>query len=330
MKTLQHALQENTILEDTAAFLSRVLVPGAPKVTSLPLAQARRMVEGAVDLLDPPAPALPRVETFTIPGPASASGPAVEIPVRLYDPAATGSAGPVIVFFHGGGWVFGSLGSHHSLCAEIALRLGLRVLAVDYRLAPEHPFPAALEDGEAVLRWVADQPAALLGEATGLVLAGDSAGGNIAAVLSQQFTGKLALPLLAQFLAYPAVDMIGNYPSAEQFAQGYMLDAEDLMFFTRAYLPKRTLRADVRVSPLLAEDLTGQPPTLVFTCGLDPLRDQGQAYAEKLARFGVPVHHEQAAGQIHGCFNMRKAVPSAQQQLLRCLDILDEMLHQKG
>ena len=328
MKNLQDAIVEDAMLEDVAALLSRVLVPGAPKVTSLPLAQARRMVEGAVDLLERPAPELPRVETFAIPGPAPCSGD--DLPVRLYDPAATGSAGPVVVFFHGGGWVFGSLASHHGLCAEIALRLGLRVLSIDYRLAPEHPFPAALADGEAALRWVASQPPALLGEATGIILAGDSAGGNIAAVLSQQLAGRLSVPVLAQFLIYPAVDMIGTYPSAERFAQGYMLDVEDLMFFTRAYLPKRTLRADVRVSPLLAEDLSGQPPALVFTCGLDPLRDQGQAYAEKLARFGVPVHHEQAAGQIHGCFNMRKAVPSAQKQLLRCLDILEKMIHQKA
>lgn len=316
---------EDTILHDTAALLSRVLVSNAPKVTSLPLAQARRMVEGMVDLLEHPAPALPRVETFTIPGPASGFGG--EVPVRLYDPSATGAAGPLVVFFHGGGWVLGSLASHHSLCAEIASQLGLRVLAVDYRLAPEHPFPAALEDGECALRWIESQPPALLGEVTGIILAGDSAGGNIAAVLSQQLAGALALPLLAQLLLYPAVDMIGSYSSAEQFAQGYMLDAEDLMFFSRAYLPKRTLRADVRVSPLLAEDLTGQPPALVFTCGLDPLRDQGRAYADKLARFGVPVHYEEAEGQIHGCFTLRKALPSAHAQLARCLDILRRMIH---
>ncbi len=310
------------ILDDTKALLSRALVPNAPKVTSLPLAQARRMVEGSVELLDLPAPELARVESFSIPGPTQGR----EIPVRLYDPSGTGTAGPVMVYFHGGGWVFGSLISHNALCAEIALRLGLRVLAVDYRLAPEHPFPAALEDGAAAVAWVASQPHPLLGEATGIILAGDSAGGNIAAVLSQQLAGALALPLLAQLLLYPAVDMIGSYPSAAQFAKGFMLDEEDLLFFTRSYLPKRAMRADVRVSPLLAEDLTGQPPTLVFTSGLDPLRDQGRAYAEKLARFGVPVHHEEAQGQVHGCFNMRKAVPSAQAQLLRCLDIFSGMV----
>lgn len=310
------------ILDDTKALLSRALVPNAPKVTSLPLAQARRMVEGSVELLDLPAPELARVESFSIPGPTHGR----EIPVRLYDPSGTGTAGPVMVYFHGGGWVFGSLISHNALCAEIALRLGLRVLAVDYRLAPEHPFPAALEDGAAAVAWVASQPHPLLGEATGIILAGDSAGGNIAAVLSQQLAGALALPLLAQLLLYPAVDMIGSYPSAAQFAKGFMLDEEDLLFFTRSYLPKRAMRADVRVSPLLAEDLTGQPPTLVFTSGLDPLRDQGRAYAEKLARFGVPVHHEEAQGQVHGCFNMRKAVPSAQAQLLRCLDIFSGMV----
>lgn len=316
-------LEDTPILEDARALLSRVLVAGAPKITSLPLEQARRMVQGAVDLLERPAPPLHRVETFTIPGPGAGG----DLPVRLYDPSGTGAAGPIVVFFHGGGWVFGNLATHHSLCAEIALQLGARVLAVDYRLAPEHPFPAALEDGECAIRWVASQPHPLMGEVTGLVLAGDSAGGNIAAVLSQQLAGGLAVPVLAQFLAYPATDMIGTYASAERFARGYMLDTEDLMFFTRSYLPKRALRADVRVSPLLAEDLAGQPPALVFTCGLDPLRDQGQAYADKLARFGVRVHHEEAAGQIHGCFNMRKAVPSAQTQLERCLDILSGMIH---
>lgn len=318
-------LEETTILEETEAFLARVLVPGAPKMTSLPIEQARRMVNGAIDLLERPAPALPRIETFAIPGPAG------DMNVRLYDPLGTGADAPVVLFFHGGGWVFGNLSTHNSLCADIALQFGLRVLAVDYRLAPEHPFPAALEDAAAAAAWLAASPAILNGGVTGLILAGDSAGGNIAAVLAHQLAGKagqpLGVPLLAQLLLYPAVDMIGSYASAASFAQGYMLDEEDLMFFTSAYLPRRALRADPRVSPLLAESLEGLPPTVLVTCGLDPLRDQGRAYAERLAEAGVRVAHEEIAGQIHGCFTMRKALPSAHERLIRCLDILRGMFH---
>jgi len=309
------------MLEETQALLTRVLVPGAPKVSSLPVAQARRMFNGAIELLERPAPALVRVENLTLPGPGG------EIALRLYDPLGTGADAPIVLFFHGGGWVFGNLGTHHSLCADIALHLGLRVVSVDYRLAPEHPFPAGLEDCRAAAEWVAASPDALGGRVTGLVLAGDSAGGNFAAVLSQQLVGQLAMPLQAQLLLYPAVDMIGAYASAESFAQGFMLDLEDLVFFTQSYLPKRSLRADPRVSPLLAESLEGQPPALVVTCGLDPLRDQGRAYAAKLVQAGVPIHYEEVAGQIHGCFNMRKAMPSAHDRLIRCLDILRRMIH---
>lgn len=325
------------MLEETEAFLSRVLVPGAPKPTSLPIEQARRMVNGAVDLLERPAAALPRIETLTIPRPGAGSETEAEaeaggeIEARLYDPLLTGADAPVVLFLHGGGWVFGNLSTHNSLCADIADRLGLRVLAVDYRLAPEHPFPAGLEDCLAAAEWLASSPEVLNGRVTGLILAGDSAGGNLAAVLSQQLAGKgatpLAVPVLAQFLLYPAVDMIGTYASAESFAQGYMLDEEDLMFFTRSYLPKRALRADPRVSPLRAETLEGQPPAVVVTCGLDPLRDQGRAYANRLEEAGVQVHYEEIAGQIHGCFSMRKALPSAHERLIRCLDILRAMIH---
>ncbi|MCH8684581.1 alpha/beta hydrolase [Pedomonas mirosovicensis] len=308
------------MLEDTKALLARVLVPNAPKICSLPLDQARRMMQGSIELLERPAPRLARINTFTIPGPDG------DLPVRLYDPLETGAASPVVLFFHGGGWVFCNLSTHHSLCAEIAQQLGLRVLSVDYRLAPEYPFPAALEDSLAATRWVAGNPRELLGNVTGLVLAGDSAGGNLATVACQQLAGTLAVPLLAQCLFYPATDLANRYASAESFAQGYMLDTEDLQFFTRSYLPRRALRADPRVSPLLADNLENQPPALIFTCGLDPLRDQGRAYAAKLIQSGVKVHYEEAAGQIHGCLNMRKALPSAQDQLTRCLAILKQMI----
>jgi len=319
------SMPPESMLEETRALLERVLLPDAPKLSSLPPERARRMFQGAAELLDLPAPALARVTDVTIPGPGGI------LPLRLYDPHGQGAAGPVVMFFHGGGWVYGNLASHHRLCAEIARQTGLRLVAVDYRLAPEHPFPAALEDSLAAIRWAASGPAALEGGVTGLVLAGDSAGGNLAAVAcqqlsSQQLSGALPVPLLAQCLFYPATDIANRYASAEQFAQGYMLDTEDLQFFTRAYLPRRVLRADPRVSPLLAESLAGLPPALVLTCGLDPLRDQGRAYAAKLAEAGVPVVHEEAAGQVHGCLVMRKALPSAQTQLTRCLDSLRRMI----
>lgn len=309
-----------TVLEDARIVLERLNVPGAPKLSQIPAPQARILFRAMIELLERPAPKLARVEDLTIPGPGG------DIPLRLYDPVGDGAAGPLLVFYHGGGWVVGDLATHNSLCAEIAHQLSIRVLSVDYRLAPEHPFPAALDDCLAATDWAASSPAVLSGAVTGIVVAGDSAGGNLATVIAQARAQSYAVPFKAQLLIYPVTDFTDDYESLTAFGQGYLLEAAEMDYFCNSYLPDPALRSDPRAAPQLAANLTGQPPAVIFTCGLDPLRDQGRAYAAKLIQAGVSVAYIEAEGQIHGCVNLRKALPSAQIQLTRCLDALRLML----
>jgi acetyl esterase len=213
--------------------------------------------------------------------------------------------------------VIGDLDSHDSLAAEIARGSGLTVIAVDYRMAPEHVFPAAAEDCIAAARWVAGSPAELGETATGIAVAGDSAGGNLSAVVAQALAGKLPVPLKAQWLIYPAVDMVEDWASLDSFADGYVLTKAVMRWFEVTYAPTAAERADVRASPLRAASLAGQPAAIVMTCGLDPLRDQGRAYAAKLAEAGVAVNFRELAGVVHGAFNLRAALPSIAADLAR-------------
>jgi acetyl esterase/lipase len=205
------------------------------------------------------------------------------------------------------------------------------VVSVDYRLAPENPFPAAVEDALAATRWAAGSPREIGPELRGVVLAGDSAGGNLAAVCAQEvasgeLAGKLPLPVLAQWLIYPSVDFLSETPSLTEFSDGYLLTEDDMRFFHGLYVPNTADRADTRASPLRASSFAGQPPALVFTCGLDPLRDQGRAYAAKLIEHEVTTRFREAAGQVHGCLTLREAIPSAQRDLTGCLNHLRSLL----
>lgn len=285
-------------------------VPGPQMHESTPEA-ARMMMRQMGQIAERPRGPIARAEDVSIPSPHGHA-----IPARIYSATATPDAGPVVAFYHGGGWVIGDLEVYDSLCAEIARVLGLTVVSIDYRLAPEHPFPAATEDCLAATRWVAGSPPAIGHAVTGLVPAGDSAGGNLAAVVSQQLHADLPVPILAQWLIYPGVDMTWNTGSMREFAEGYLLSAEGMRWFTEHYAPEVM---HPYASPLHAELLAGLPPALVFTCGLDPLRDQGRAYAAKLIEHGVRTIFREAAGQIHGCVTLRQAIPSAQDDLLGCL-----------
>jgi acetyl esterase len=236
-------------------------------------------------------------------------GPAGEIRLRLYDRRPSREAGPLLLFFHGGGFVFGDLDTHEPFCAEIARRLDLPVLAVDYRLAPEHPFPAGVEDCIAAARWAAGSPLELARPATGLVTAGDSAGGNFAIVVGLALRDQpAAVPVIAQWPIYPAADPAKGYPSYKDFGEGYFLSHEGMRWFDGCYRPDPQ---DWRYSPLLKSQ-AGMPPTLVQTASLDPIRDQGRAYAAASAEAGVPVVFLEARGNIHGYINLRRAIPSSQ------------------
>jgi acetyl esterase len=228
-----------------------------------------------------------------------------------------------VVFYHGGGFVIGDLDSHASFTAEMARTLDLPVIAIDYRLAPEAPFPAAPDDCEAATRWIADSPSEIGRAITSLILCGDSAGGNLAIVTAAALRDTPArAPVIAQLAFYPATDASKDYPSYSEFAEGYLLTKASMDWFLNAYQGEVT---HVRSSPLLG-DLSGMPPAVVVTASLDPIRDQGRAYAAALAQAGVPVVFREAKGNIHGFITLRKATPSSVGDVAGALAALKDLI----
>ena len=306
---------------DVQAVLAMLNNAPGPQMHEVDATTARAMMRQMVQITERPRGDLAHVVDFTIP---SAHGHA--IPARVYSAVANPGPGPVVAFYHGGGWVIGDLETHDALCAETARVLGLTVVSIDYRLAPEHPFPAATEDCLAATRWLAETPKSIGHDVTGIVPAGDSAGGNLAAVVAQQLHGKLPVPILAQWLIYPGTDMTANGGSMDEFGEGYLLGADSMRWFTAHYMGSSPDFRHAYASPHHADSLAGLPPAMVFTCGLDPLRDQGRAYAAKLVAHGVRVSFREAAGQIHGCMNLRAAIPSTQDDLHGCLRDLASLI----
>ncbi|HET8612533.1 MAG TPA: alpha/beta hydrolase, partial [Sphingomonas sp.] len=311
-------MTEPFVRPDVAAFLAYLNGLPGPRTHELTAEAARELARAARDLADAPVGELAVMRDLAMKGHGG-----VRIALRLFDARAERGDGPLMLFFHGGGFVFGDLDTHAPACAEMARALDLPVLAVDYRLAPEHPWPAAPRDCEAAARWAAEGADALGFAPTGLVLAGDSAGGTLAITTAMALRDTpAAVPVIAQFPIYPAADLATHYPSYKAFEQGYLLDSETLRWFDQAY------RADVsdwRGSPM-AGSLESLPPALVLTAGLDPIRDQGRAYAAALAMQGAPVIFREAAGQIHGFLTLRRAVPSAETDLAGALRALKAML----
>jgi acetyl esterase len=237
--------------------------------------------------------------------------------VRIYRPAGrrAGQRRPTIVFLHGGGFVIGDLDTHDNLGRRLCREVDAVVVSVDYRVAPEHPFPAAVEDALAATRWVSDHVARLGGDRSRIAVAGDSAGGNLAAVVTQQWAAAEGdrPPLAAQLLLYPVVDLEDDgdrYPSRLEHAEGYLLAGNDLRWFADHYLGDTADRRDPRMSPLHGE-LAGLPPAVVVTAEFDPLRDEAEAYAAALRAAGVPVVHRRFDGLIHGFFDLAALSPAA-------------------
>jgi len=228
-------------------------------------------------------------------------GPGGPIPIRIYRPAA--GTLPVVVFFHGGGWVIGDLESHDHCCRVIATKAECVVVAVDYRLAPEAKFPAAVEDAWTATEWVAANAAELDVDPTRLAVAGDSAGGNLAAVVSQLTKDSGDQAPYAQLLIYPGADASKEYPSKGLFGEGYFLTKATMDWYVDTYAGD-TDRFDPRLSPIHAKDLAGLPPTVLTTAAFDPIRDEGEAYADALREAGVQVIVRRAAGLVHGYFGM--------------------------
>ena len=298
-------------------FVKSIRVPGYYP----PLPELRQQLRTMVVLMDEPAPALPRIEDITVPGPA---GP---IPARVYDPASRGAPPPpVVAYFHGGGWVQGDLETHHGLCARIAQRAGAMVVAIDYRLAPEHPFPAAVDDCFAAYRWLRAHAGELGGDPARVAVAGDSAGGNLSAVVSQQ-AARAGLPVpTCQVLIYPAVDFGLDTPSHVELEEGHIIPRERILWYAQQYIPSQADRDDLRASPLRSKDLAGQPPAMIVTAGFDPLRDEGHAYAERLREAGVEVAYHEYQGQIHAFVSLTKAIPQGLAATWEIADYLKERL----
>jgi acetyl esterase len=236
-------------------------------------------------------------------------------PLRLYRPGA--GTLPLLVYFHGGGWVIGDLETHDGVCRHLAHASGCAVLSVDYRLAPEHRFPAAVDDCAAAVRWARREAAALAIAAARIGVGGDSAGGNLAAVtaIAERDAGT---PLACQLLIYPATDMRAVAPSHTTNGQGYLLTADSIAYYRGHYVPDAAAWSDWRVSPLLAADLSGLPPALVLTAGFDPLRDEGRLHADALSEAGNRVQAVCFERQIHGFITMGRVIDEANSALDLC------------
>lgn len=274
---------------DVADQLEALAALGAPALSDGSVAQARANYDAAPK---PPRDAVDRVEDRLVPGPAG------DVPVRVYG-ASHDTGVPVVAFFHGGGWVLSSVEGHDALARRIAARTGMIVVSVDYRLAPEFPFPAPHDDCWAATAWLAEHASDWGGDPARLAVCGDSAGGNLAAGVALRARDE-GLDLRFQALIYPCIDDLQDgYPSMTSNAEGYFLTAADMRWFWDHYVPAAH-RADPRAVPARADDLVGLAPALVMTAEYDPLRDEGERYADRMLDAGVPVEVVRYHGVVHG------------------------------
>ncbi len=303
---------------DVRLFLDYLNALPGPRTYEVGPVEARRMILASRFVADAPTGELGLIRDLSCPGPGG------DIPLRLFDARAErAEAGPLMVYFHGGGFVFGDLDTHEPICAELARQLDMPVLAVDYRLAPEHPCPAGVEDSIAATRWAAGSPDPLERQVSGLVLAGDSAGGNFTIVTALSLRDEPAVvPVLAQWPIYPAADPGTTHASRTDFGAGYMLTEASIDWFEDCYAGNE---GDWRYAPLVKSQVD-MPPTLVTTASLDPIRDQGRAYAAACVQAGVPTIFIEAEGNVHGFVNLRRAIPSTDGDIARSVAALKLLL----
>jgi acetyl esterase len=289
---------------DAARICEMIVAANRPPMETLTPAEARQAYLAMRHVLQPDPPIVAQVESLQVPG---AAGP---IPLRLYRGQGCGKElpQPALVFLHGGGWVVGDLDSHDQVCRALANAARCIVVAVDYRLAPEHKFPAAVEDAVLSTRWIAANASALGIDAARLAVGGDSAGGNLAAVVALDARDNGGPALACQVLIYPVTDMALELPSHFLHADQLPLRRTTMQWFVNHYLPGDAEKADWRASPLRAVDLRGLPPALVVTASHDPLCDEGEAYAKALSQAQVPVAFERFDGQIHGFLSMGRII----------------------
>ena len=306
-----------------AALIAKVASAQEALSSAASIADTRASRRASTGLVTGQPAAVAEVRNQTIPGPG---GP---LPIRIYIPQITSAKLPLIVYFHGGGWVLGDLDSHDNLTRALAVKTPAIVVAVDYRLAPEHVYPAALEDAYAAVRWVAENAASFNGDASRLAVAGDSAGGNLAAAVSLLARDRQGPPISAQVLLYPAVDLRNlDRPSAVDFADGYFLTRPRMAWFIEQYVPSVAQRREPLASPLLASSHANLPPALTITAGFDPLRDEGEAYAKALANVGVTSELQRVEGVLHGFISMDRWFPEAAEATDRVASFLREQFNQ--
>jgi len=281
--------------------MEKAIANGQPKLHTLPYAVGRT----AVDKMSEDCEAAPPEVAATIDG--AIALPGAEIKFRRYRPLGVeGASLPTLIYYHGGGWVIGNIETHDSTCRRLANKSRCQVISIDYRLAPEHPFPTPTDDALATFRHIRDNAAQFGADLTRLAVGGDSAGGNISAVVCQACR-QAGEPMPAfQMLIYPATDARRQTGSRHQFAEGYFLTKDLMDWFWKAYTPPGTDLADLRLSPLLAKNFTGLPPAFVLTAGFDPLRDEGRAYAERLIDAGVKTTYVNYPGTVHGFFSLTR------------------------
>jgi acetyl esterase len=302
-------------------YLDRLASLGVPPVNHQTVSEARTTAESTADELFGVKDTVGAIREATIPGPRG------HIPVRIYTPT-TGDSGAALVYFHGGGWVFGSVNTHDGVCRALARRAGLTVVSVNYRLAPEHRFPAALEDAWIATRWAVEHASAR-GMHPRLAVGGDSAGGNLAAVVALR-ARDAGVDLRLQVLICPVTDCRMRSASYEEFARGYGLTRAEMEWFLNHYLPSPFDRSDPAASPLCAMDHRDVAPAYVITAEYDPLRDEGEAYVVKLQAAGVSVQLRRYEGMIHGFYRMGSVFNQTHEALTKCADALRISLGTSG
>jgi acetyl esterase len=301
---------------DARALMDLMAARGVPPTHTLAPEEARRLYRDRRGFTQPSAPELAEVRDLCT---DASHG---RVPLRLYRPLPAAAPAPVLVYYHGGGWTIGDLDTHDVLCRQLAQQSGGTVVAVDYRLGPEHRFPAAVDDCLAATRWVQANATALGVDAGRLAIGGDSAGGNLAAVaaIALRDAGD-ALPRL-QLLIYPGTDMRAIAPSHTTNGQGYLLTADSIAYYRGHYMPERALWDDWRASPLLHPDLSRLPPAFVLTAGFDPLRDEGRQYADALSKAGVRTQVVCFERQIHGFITMGRVIAEANTAVSLCAQVV--------
>jgi len=298
------------------ALIDLMVERGVPAVHTLTPADARRYYLERRFFTQPEPPAVAEVRDLR-----TGDG----VPLRLYRPSADG-VHPVLVYFHGGGWTIGDLDTHDVLCRQLCVAAGVAVAAVDYRLGPEHRFPAAVDDCVAATRWLQREGPALGLDSARLALGGDSAGGNLAAVVALALRDAGDAAPAFQLLVYPATDMRAAAPSHTHNGQGYLLTADSVAYYRGQYIADPASWSDWRASPLLAADLSRLPPALVLTAGFDPLRDEGREYADALSAAGNRVQYVCFERQVHGFITMSRVIDEARTAVALCGAVLREAL----